>query len=178
MSKVLNDAQRKLVEDNHNLIYSFLNSRHLSLDSVEDWYGTAAIGLCKAALTYDESRGAKFATLAYVCMDNEVRMVMRNNRKCIVADYSLDYEYGNGEGTMELADIIPDNRDFYYPIYLNDAIKIVTQKLSDRDKEILNLVIYSGKTNTEIAKMYNLSQQTVSRIYCRFIKKFGEYFDD
>ena len=41
MSQTLNNAQRKLVEDNHNLIYSFLNSRHLSLDAVEDWYGTA-----------------------------------------------------------------------------------------------------------------------------------------
>lgn len=178
MSRTLNDAQRKLVEDNHNLIYSFLNSRHLSLDATEDWYGTAAIGLCKAALNFDESRGAKFATLAYICMDNEVRMVMRNNRKCIVPDCSLEYEYGEGSGVMSLADIIQDSHDCYYTVYLNDAVQIATRNLSDRDKKILSMIINDGKTHREIAKLYNLSQPTVSRIYGRFIKQIRDYFND
>lgn len=178
MSKVLNDAQRKLVEDNHNLIYSFLNSRHLSLDSVEDWYGTAAIGLCKAALTFDESRGAKFTTLAYICMDNEVRMVLRTRRKNVNAIVSLDDELSTADGGCYLADVIPDNRDFYYPIYLNDAVEIATRKLSDRDKKFIDLIINHGMTNTEIAKQFGVSQPTVSRVYCKFIKSVRDYFND
>ncbi len=177
MSKVLNDAQRKLVEDNHDLIYSFLNSRHLSLDSVEDWYGTAAIGLCKAALTYDESRGAKFATLAYICMDNEVRMVLRNSCKSAQAIVSLDDDISTTDGCC-LADVIPDNRDFYYPIYLNDAVEIATRKLNDRDKMFIDLIINHGMTNTEIAKQFGVSQPTVSRVYHKFIESIRNYFND
>lgn len=178
MSKVLNDAQRKLVEDNHNLIYSFLNSRHLSLDSVEDWYGTAAIGLCKAALTFDESRGAKFATLAYICMDNEVRQVLRKNRKNVTVVASLDDDIATAEGGCFLADVIPDSRDFYYPIYLNDAIEIASRSLNDRDKQIIDLIINHGLTHSAIAIKFGVAQPTVSRVYGKFLKKIREYFID
>lgn len=176
MSKTLNDDQRKLVEDNHNLIYSFLNSRRLSLDSVEDWYGTAAIGLCKAALTYDASHGAKFATLAYICMDNEVRQVLRKNRKEVNTIISLDDCIDSADGCT-FADIIPDNRDFYYPIYLNDAVDIATRKLNDRDKQIISLIVNDGLTHSEIAKKFNICQPTVSRVYGKFLKEIRSYFN-
>lgn len=71
--KQLNQTQQRLVEENHNLIYSFMNKNKLSFESVEDWYGTCAIGLCKAALIYDPGKNVKFNTLAYVCMSNEMK---------------------------------------------------------------------------------------------------------
>ena len=46
----MTEEQRKLVEDNHNLIYSFLQKYHLTID---EYYGLAAIGLCKAGKTYN-----------------------------------------------------------------------------------------------------------------------------
>lgn len=178
MSKVLNDAQRKLVEDNHNLIYSFLNSRHLSLDSVEDWYGTAAIGLCKAALTFDESRGAKFTTLAYICMDNEVRGIMRTNRKLAQATVSLDDPIEGADGCT-LADVITDNgRDFMESVYLNDAIAIAYKKLNERDKAMIDMVVNQGMTNIAVAAKFGVAQPTVSRVYTKFIKMIREYFID
>lgn len=178
MSKVLNDAQRKLVEDNHNLIYSFLNSRHLSLDSVEDWYGTAAIGLCKAALTFDESRGAKFTTLAYICMDNEVRCIMRTNRKLAQSTVSLDDPIEGADGCT-LADVINDTQhDFMESIYLNDAIAIAYKKLNDRDKAMIDMVVNKGMTNVAVAAKFGVAQPTVSRVYTKFIKMIREYFND
>lgn len=119
MSQTLNSTQRKLVEDNHNLIYSFLNSRHLSLDAVEDWYGTAAIGLCKAALIYDENQGVKFATFAYICMDNEVRTMLHTHRKNFSVVSSSDDEVTTIDSSCCFEDIIPDNPDFYCSIYLD-----------------------------------------------------------
>ncbi|HAU86909.1 MAG TPA: hypothetical protein DCW90_15890 [Lachnospiraceae bacterium] len=71
----LNDKQRKLVEDNHNLIYSFLNKHELHS---REWYDVCAIGLCRAALHYNGS--SQFSTFAYKCMLNEVRKVMRISR--------------------------------------------------------------------------------------------------
>ena len=61
MSIQLNDEQRKLVEDNHNLIYQYLIDNKLPQD---EYYDIAAIGLCKAALKYDTSKGA-FSTYVY-----------------------------------------------------------------------------------------------------------------
>lgn len=88
MNKKMNDAQRKLAEDNHNLIYSFLSNHNLSLDAVEDWYGTAAIGLCKAALFFDESCETEFSALAYACMESEIRTI-QSHCSSVTATISL-----------------------------------------------------------------------------------------
>lgn len=71
----LNKEQQKLVSDNHELIYRFLKIRNFSTDAVEDWYGTAAIGLCKAAMIYDVGSGCDFEKLAYIAMNNEVELI-------------------------------------------------------------------------------------------------------
>ena len=74
--KQLNKTQQRLVEGNHNLIWSFMNKNHLSENAVEDWYGTCAEGLCKAAMIYNPDRNVKFDTLAYVCMKNEMTKIL------------------------------------------------------------------------------------------------------
>ena len=64
----LNTEQRKLVEDNHDLIYGFMTKYRLDFST---WYDICAIGLCKAGMAYDGSN--RFSTLAYHCMHNEVK---------------------------------------------------------------------------------------------------------
>ena len=53
MSLKLNDEQRKLVEQNHNLIYSAMTKCGIRRQDFDDYYGFASIGLCKAAIDYD-----------------------------------------------------------------------------------------------------------------------------
>ena len=87
---ILNEEQKKMVEDNYNLIYSYANLHNLPLDienynackpqapfGNEDWFGALATGLCKAAFLYDETKST-FATFAYKCMDTEVFLVKRS----------------------------------------------------------------------------------------------------
>lgn len=83
----LNNEQRKLVEENHNLIYSFLNNQALSIN---EWYDVCAIGLCNAALTFNGT--TKFSTLAYKCMLNSVRSVMRHDSLFGMETLSLSAE--------------------------------------------------------------------------------------
>ena len=80
-----------MVEGNHNLIYSFLNSHKLSVD---EWYDVAAIGLCKAGLTYMPDKGYKFSSYAYRVMTNEVRAEMRklNSERLITGKESVSYD--------------------------------------------------------------------------------------
>lgn len=176
MTQTLNEKQCKLVEDNHNLIYSFLKSHHLSLNAIDDWYGTAAIGLCKAALIYDEGRGVNFSVLAYCCMETEVRNVMRSNRKDINAVVSLDSEI-NTDGS-HLSDIIPDERDISFPIHLNDAIEKAFSKMSDRDRLIVDYAIMKGMTSVSIAAKFGISQSTASRVYRNFFNQVRDYINE
>lgn len=88
--KQLNYNQQKLVEDHHNLIYSFMNQYKLSLNAVEDWYGCCAVALCKAAIIYNPNKDAAFSTLAYVCMHNEMKQIRRKQAQEDIV-LSLDY---------------------------------------------------------------------------------------
>ena len=72
----LSTEQRKLVEENHNLIYAVIHRLNLS---VEDYYDIAAIGLCKAAIKYDSERGM-FSTFAFSVIRNEILMDKRKDR--------------------------------------------------------------------------------------------------
>ena len=61
--------QQRIVSENHNLIYSLANKKNINLD---EYYDVLAIGLCKAAMIYNENK-SKFSTLAFTCMLNEYR---------------------------------------------------------------------------------------------------------
>ncbi len=60
----MTEEQKKLAEENHNLIYFYARKYHMSKQEFEDMYGILAIGLCKATRDYDESRGRAFSTVA------------------------------------------------------------------------------------------------------------------
>lgn len=83
----LTDKERRLVEENHNLIYSYANLHNLQITddinricysrtSHEDWYGALATGLCHAARTWDETKGS-FSYWAYINMNSEVKKVKK-----------------------------------------------------------------------------------------------------
>lgn len=66
--------KQKLAEDNHKLIYSWLNSRHLNVD---EWYDIAALGYMKAVNTYSRESNSKFSSWAYKLMDQERSIYLR-----------------------------------------------------------------------------------------------------
>lgn len=66
--KKLNSKQQRLVEENHNLIYGFAQKKKLEVDEV---YDILALGLCRAALTYDEEKSS-FSTWAFMCMSSDL----------------------------------------------------------------------------------------------------------
>lgn len=166
MSNMLNDKQQTMVEDNHNLIYSFLANRGLSLDAVEDWYGTAAIGLCKAAITYDESRGVKFSTYAYVVMENEIRQIKRKERRQVQAEESLGTAF-YGELTIE--DTVKDPNDFVDDVVFSDTIVDVLRSRCDRDRLVIDLIMNQGYSQKKAAGEVGISQPQACRIYKSFI---------
>lgn len=174
----LNEEQKKLVEENHNLIYSFLKYRNLSLNAVEDWYGTAAIGLCKAAMAFDDSRGLKFSTLAYVCMERAVDCVKRKEKKNVKVSISLDEKIAtNFDGVIPLSQMIPDPSDTFQSIYINDAVEKALKKLSDRDAAIIDTIISQDMTQACAAAKFGMSRANINRIYKNFITSVRDSFE-
>lgn len=74
----LTPQQQKLVEDNHNLIYSLAYKKNINLD---EFYGDLAIGLCKAALAFDEIEVSFQHWLIHLCITNIRYALDRSQQK-------------------------------------------------------------------------------------------------
>ena len=156
----LTDEQRKLAEDNERLIYGFCR-RHLL--NITDFYGICAIGLCKAAATYEPGRAA-FSSWAEIHMRNEVRNALRSSKGPGVISYDT--------AIRDEKDPPPECRTGYEQdftrIEAQDTIRELWSQLSRRDRPIFAAIIGAPyKTQAEIAEALGLSQPTVSRAISR-----------
>ena len=167
--KQLNKEQQKLVEDNHNLIWSFMNKNKLSTNAVEDWYGACAEALCRAAMFYNPDKNVKFNTLAYICMKNEMVRVLEKKSKeemCL----SLDYYYDDSE--CYLKDCIVNNHDDIGELEFYSIFEKHFNRLSDRNKEIINACINIDGNFNDIANKLGITKQRISYAYNDFFNKF------
>lgn len=157
----LTEEQRALVERNHNLIYYVLNGNGWS---IEDYYDIAAIGLCRAAITYDESRGNAFSTYACIAIKNKVFKVMRDSRAKCRSGYllvSLEEPLFDSDGKLTVGDTL---KDLDGPEPHADASEILghIEKLRPNERQVLELTI-AGYLQREIGEIIGESQVNVSR---------------
>ena len=163
--------QEKLVEENHNLIFSFLKKYKLDID---DFYDLAAIGLCKAVLNYSD-KISNFSTYAYTCMYTEVMMELRKNsqKKTIPKEKILYYnaETSNNDDTTEYINFIPAKENVEEDVISNVIFNLFRNSLHEKSKYIFDLLVneYSIK---EIAEITGTSKQNVSRVRINMKNKF------
>jgi RNA polymerase sigma factor (sigma-70 family) len=158
----IKNSYEKIVEENHNLIYAFLNKCHLPTN---EYYDLAAIGLCKAAKTWDCNK-QKFCTYAYTCMFNEVMGEKRKYRcqKRIESNnlVSLD-AYIDTEHDVSLLDIVSNSYSVEDEIIAKIDVNSFVKSLKDRDKQVVDLFAL-GYCQDDIADIIGVSQATISRI--------------
>ena len=86
----MNDAQRKLAEDNMKLVHHVLNKQFYSVRFDEDIIQIATLALCNAAMTWEEGK-SKFSTFACTCIYNAVAVELRaRKRRANAVTNSLD----------------------------------------------------------------------------------------
>lgn len=176
----LTEEQRKMVEDNHGLIYVALK-QYCTPREYEDFYGAMAEGLCKAVQTYDPNRGIKFSTYAMKCMWSIRFMIKR--KECT-------QRRGAGVTTISLSDPIPDTdgccvedllaggSDFAHDYEQSTLIRKVLDRLAEKYKmqhkcgtvdkiHVIKRVCIDGASQDEVAKELGVCQATISRIVKR-----------
>lgn len=145
--------QQRIVSENHNLIYSLANKKSINLD---EYYDVLAIGLCKAAIAFDNTKG-KFSTLAYTVMLNEYKQELRKqqNERAIPQDKLLSFDVpiqtDQDSQFASFADVIPDNNVQVE----QEAIHALTYKsLSSKlkpDEQVIFAILLDDKNQSEIA---------------------------
>ena len=145
---------KKLVEDNMNLVYFAISKYYPTYIHDEDIIQTGMVGLCQAAKRWEEGRGT-FSTFAVKCICNEINMEFRqrNKHKGVL---SLDYEVESDDGDkVPMIDLIVGEEDIAY-IDLDSF----SDQLSDSQKRIYALR-RQGMSVSEISNTLGISQGVI-----------------
>ena len=173
-------ARNKLIEHNLRLVV-FLSKKYENTGvDLEDLVSIGTIGLIKGVNTYKLDKNIKLATYASRCIDNEILMFLRKNKKRrgeISFEDSLSYDSEGNE--LHLEDILGTDDDVVTRgLEEETERKILYQeltKLNNRDKEIMSMRYgLLGKremTQKEVAENLGISQSYISRIEKKFINK-------
>ena len=173
-SPCLSAEQSKLVEDNHNIVYSVLNKYGWS---IEEYYGVAAIGLCKAARSFKEEKGFTFSTFAYTAIKNEVFQELRKytaqSRSGLVV-VSLNEPIANASEEICLQDVLENTKDSPESSARVAEIKKAIKSLKPNERTGVVLTI-AGYKQKEIAEVLNTTQANTSRIITKAQKRLEQY---
>ena len=179
-SKGDQDAKNKLIEHNLRLVVFLAKKYENTKVDLEDLVSIGTIGLIKGIKTYQMDKNIKLATYASRCIDNEILMYLRKNKKVrteISFDESLSFDADGNE--LHLEDILgtdPDivTRDLERETERNLVMEEIN-KLGKRDKEIImlryGLMGHKEMTQKDVAELLGISQSYISRIEKKVIRR-------
>ena len=175
-----NFARDKLIEHNLRLVVFLAKKYENTGVDLEDLVSIGTIGLMKGIKTFSMDKNIKLATYASRCIDNEILMFLRKNKKIkteVSLDESLSFDADGNE--LHLEDVLGTEPDLVTKPLEDELNKTLMKeeinKLSRRDKEIIimryGLDGNDEKTQKEVAEILGISQSYISRIEKKVIKR-------
>ena len=174
------EARNILVERNLRLVAHIMKKYYAQTGDQEDLISIGTIGLIKGIESFDGSKGARLATYAARCVENEILMYFRSQKKSS-QDVSLsDYiETGSDGAALSLMDVVAQEEDLTDTISNREDIRkmidAVDRVLTQQEKEVILLRYGLGghtpKRQREVAQITGISRSYVSRIEKRALEK-------
>lgn len=182
------DAKNMLVEHNLRLVAHIVKKYGNTGKNPDDLISIGTIGLIKAVNTYNPSKGIRLATYSAKCIENEILMSIRSNKK-IKTEISLNDPIGTDKDGNEINfnDILGTDADEILEhidgkMQVKKLYAAIQSTLTDRERVIIvkrfGLENQNCKTQREVAKELNISRSYVSRIEKKAIGKLKEVFAD
>ena len=174
------NARNVLIERNLRLVAHIMKKYYAQSADQEDLISIGTIGLIKGISSFDETKGARLATYAARCVENEILMHFRSQKKS-AQDVSLsDYiETGTDGAALSLMDVVSDESDLLEQVCTREAVvglrKALDSCLTDQEKLVVKLRYgldgESPRRQREVAKVTGISRSYVSRIEKRALEK-------
>ena len=175
------EAKSILIERNLRLVAHIVKKYSFPNKDVDELISIGTVGLIKAIDSFDSSKGTRLATYASRCIENEILMLFRNNKKQKSEVYLQDPVGVDKEGNeFCLIDILSSEKDCVLEnVERNLQVKALYRKLGEsltkRESSILimryGLIDGKCKTQREIAVNLGISRSYVSRIEKKALKK-------
>lgn len=177
------EARNKLIEHNLRLVAHITKKYYAQTADREDLISIGTVGLIKGITTFDPAKGTRLATYAARCIENEILMHFRSQRKS-AQDVSLsDYiDTGNDGAALSLMDVVGEESDLTEQMALREAVEQLRRAmdscLSSQEKQVI-LMRYGldgkpPKRQREVAEITGISRSYVSRIEKRALQKLRQ----
>lgn len=181
------EARNILIERNLRLVAHIMKKYYAVTSDQEDLISIGTIGLIKGITTFDSSKGARLGTYAARCVENEILMHFRSQRKSS-QDVSLsDYiETGADGPALSLMDVVSDEEDLTEKICKRESLQrlmnAVHTRLTDQENTVIRLRYGLGGTRPhrqrEVAQITGISRSYVSRIEKRALEKLRQALEE
>ena len=173
-------AKDILIEHNLRLVVFLAKKYENTGVDLEDLVSIGTIGLIKGINTFSKEKNIKLATYASRCIDNEILMYLRKNKRIkseVSIDASLSFDVDGNE--MHLEDVLGTDSDIVTKgieeeternLMINEVMRL---RPRDRDIMILRygLLGHDELTQKEVAEKLGISQSYISRIEKKVIKR-------
>ena len=180
-------ARNVLIERNLRLVAHIMKKYYTQTADQEDLISIGTIGLIKGITTFDYSKGVRLATYAARCVENEILMYFRSQRKSS-QDVSLsDYiESGSDGAALSLMDVVAEEGDLLESITDREMIRTLTGAvrtyLSEQERQVIvlryGLEGHQPLRQREVAETTGISRSYVSRIEKRALEKLRKALDN
>ena len=180
-----NEARNELIEHNLRLVAHIVKKYYNTGADQDDMISIGTIGLIKAVSTFNADKGIHLATYASRCIENEILMFFRNQKKTAQDVFISDPIDTDKDGnTLTLIDVIADKSDIADEIDTKIKVEklrvILPVCLTERERLIIEMRYgLCGReelTQREIAKKLNISRSYVSRIEKSALEKLRKQF--
>lgn len=174
-----NEAKDILIRHNLRLV-AHIAKKYNNYPDNDELISVGSIGLIKAVNTYNADKGTQLATYAARCIENEILMTIRTNKKFRL-DVSLNEPIGTDKDGNEmcLLDLISVENDSVIQklenkMLVDNLMVLIEKTLSPREYKIIKLRYpLNGRslTQKEVAKIFNISRSYISRIEKKALEK-------
>ena len=173
-------ARNILIERNLRLVAHIMKKYYAVDSDQEDLISIGTIGLIKAVSTFDVSKGTRLATYAARCVENEMLMYFRSQRKS-AQDVSLsDYIETGADGTaLSLMDVVSEDSDLLEQVSNRETVmklrQIIDQCLNEQERQVITMRYGldgdAPRRQREVAIICGISRSYVSRIEKKALQK-------
>lgn len=179
-------AREKLITHNLRLVAHIVKKYTCSLEA-DDLISVGTIGLIKAIDTFDYDKKVQLSTYAARCINNEILMLIRSNKKHknVVSINSLTTS-GDDDKDLELKDVLAsDDEEIFLQAETNLLMqkirKIINEKLSPREQQVIKLRYgidcKRALTQKEVSNILGISRSYISRIENKTLKIIKDEFE-
>ncbi len=179
-------ARAELIEHNLRLVAHMIKKYYASFKEQDELISIGTVGLIKAVTTFNYTKGTRFATYASRCIENEILMHFRSQKKSahdVYMDEPIDTDKDGNQ--LTLADIVADGSDVLDQVDLTiraqQLYRFLGQCLSQRELEIIihryGLYGHVPQTQREVAKRLGISRSYVSRIEKKALESLRSMYD-